>query len=119
MNKSEDLTGLSAIVKETAELRKIIDAPDKISAKQWMINFLNENAKKWRVEMGEDRIIYYLGDQWIFDLDLKNKHFWCYYYKVWEIFYKEYDMKYPDVQQLMRDVVLKPFNCEGFTPDKK
>jgi hypothetical protein len=49
-------------------------------------------------------------------LDLKKKVLWCYFPEVWRIFYEEYDMNYDQVQQLMKNVVLKPLNGEGFTP---
>lgn len=119
MNKQQALERLAAIEKEAAELRKIIDAPDKKSgieqAREWLVNFMNENAKKWNVHVGDGRQVWHLGDQWIFDWDFKNKTLWCYYYKVWEVFYNEYSMTYGEIQNLMKDVVLKPFYCEGFT----
>src|SRR5690606_26755031 len=116
MNKQQALDRLAAIESEVKELRKIIETPDKPTAKDWLINFLNENSGKFTMKLGEDRIVYFLDGQWIFDLDLKNKYLWCYYYKIWEVFYNEYSMGCNDVHELMKDVVLKPLNCEGFIP---
>lgn len=116
MNKTDALARLSAIENEAARLREIITAPEKKSAEQWITDFLNENAKKWRVEMGEGRQVWYIGDQWIFDLNRGNKYFWCYYYEFWEIFEKQYGMKYNEIQNLIKNQVLKHFFCDGFTP---
>lgn len=114
MNKTELLAELKIIEGKAAILREIINAPEKKSAEQWITDFLNENAKKWRVEMGDRRQVWYLEDQWIFDLDLKRKCFWCYYYKFWQILEKRYGMKYDDIQNLIKNQVLKHFICEGF-----
>lgn len=116
MNKTELLAELKIVEEKLARLREMINTPEKKSAEQWITDFLNENAKKWRVEIGDRRQVWYLEDQWIFDLDLKNKNFWCYYYKFWEVFEKEYGMSHNEIHNLIKNQVLKHFNCEGFMP---
>ncbi len=81
---------------------------------EWMLNFIRSN--KFTTEFGEDSITHYLDGQWIFQLDLKNKRLWCYYYKVWGVFYKEYSMDYSDVQALYKNLPGDPLNCKDFTP---
>jgi hypothetical protein len=107
MNKQQALERLSAIEAEAKELREIINAPEKKpSPHEFLTKWLNENRLKLRGELGEDRIIWYRGDQWIFDIDFKNKRFRCYYYTFWNKLETEYLLSYK----------LKTFNCEGFTP---
>ncbi|HRP30506.1 MAG TPA: hypothetical protein PKV73_01375 [Agriterribacter sp.] len=117
MNKQEALTRLTSLENEAKELRKIIEAPEpqqKPSAKEWLLDFLSQEFDK--TKLGNDRIIHYRNGQWIFDLDLKTKILWCYFYEVWNIFYNQYGMNCDQVQQLMKDTVLAPLNCKGFTP---
>jgi hypothetical protein len=117
MNKQQALERLSAIEAEAKELREIINAPEKKpSPHEFLTKWLNENRLKLRGELGEDRIIWYRGDQWIFDIDFKNKRFRCYYYTFWNKLETEYLLSYKQIQEVVKDVLLKTFNCEGFTP---
>jgi hypothetical protein len=98
-----------------AELQKVNEElSKKPTPEEWLLDYLSKGFDK--VEVKKDAIVYYRGDQWIFWLDLKKKVLWCYFPEVWRIFYEEYDMNYDQVQQLMKNVVLKPLNGEGFTP---
>lgn len=96
------------------EIEKEIEK--KPSPHEFLTNWLNENRLKLRAELGEDRIIWYRGDQWIFDADLKTKTFWCYYYEFWRELETENLLSYEQIQEVVKDVLLKPLNCEGFTP---
>jgi hypothetical protein len=101
-----------------AELQKVNEElSKKPTPEEWLLDYLSKGFDK--VEVKKDAIVYYRNEQWIFLLDLKKKVLWCYFPEVWERFYEEYDMNYDHVQQLMRDVALKPLNCEGFTPAEK
>ncbi len=113
MNKEKALERLTALENEAKELRSIINAPEKISAAQWLLNFLSE---PFEVKLTEGCITYYRNNQWIFQQDLKNKILWCYYYKVWEIFEKEYSMNYQAIQELHKNQVNKALGCESLTP---
>jgi len=116
MNKKEAVDRLSAIEKETSELRKIIemsDAPPKPTAKEWLLNFLSE---PFEVRLTKECITYYRDGQWIFQQDLKNKYLWCYYYKVWKVFEIDFILNYNQIQSLIKDVVGKALNCEQFEP---
>jgi hypothetical protein len=119
MNKTDALTRLTSLENEAKELRKIIEMPDQpeeISAKDWLLNFLSQD---FTTQFTKGYVTHYIGDQWVFQQDLKRNTLWCYYYKIWEIFYTKYSMNEDQVQQLMKDVVLELLNCKGFTPDKK
>ena len=113
MNKEKALERLTALENEAKELRSIIDAPEKISAEQWLLNYLSE---PFEVKLTQGYITYYRDGQWVFQQDLKNKILWCYYHEVWRIFEKEYSMNYQDIQALHNKLVGKALNCEGFTP---
>ncbi len=113
MNKELALKRLTALENEAKELRNIINTPEKISAEQWLLNFLSE---PFEVKLTKGFITYYRDRQWVFQQDLKNGYLWCYYYKVCEIFEKEYSMQYTDIQTLIKDVVGKALNCEDLTP---
>lgn len=115
MNKQQALDRLTALEREAAELRKIIEAPEKPAPEQWITNFLNENSKKWRVEVGENWQSWYLGEQKIFEVDLKARIFYCERTLFWNIFHAGYGMEYADILQLITNQILKQFNCEGFT----
>lgn len=111
MNKTIILEGIEyELVPKKTEQKE----PEKPSAKEWLLDYLSKGFDK--VELGKGRIVYHRNGQWIFDLRLSNKILWCYYYEVWERFYKEYGMDCDSVQQLMKDTVLEPLNCKGFTP---
>jgi len=116
MNKEEAIKRLSAVEAETKELRKIIEAPDpapKLTAKEWLLNFLSE---PFEVRLTKEYITYYRDGQWIFQQDLKNKYLWCYYYKVWDVFYTDFGLDYHKTRALIKDVVGKALNCEQLTP---
>jgi hypothetical protein len=102
--------------KSTFETIVFKEIEKKPTAHEFLTNWLNENRLKLRAELGEDRIIWYRGDQWIFDIDFKNKRFRCYYYEFWGKLETEYLLSYKQIQEVVKDVLLKTFNCEGFTP---
>lgn len=111
MNKTAIIDGIEYdLVPKTPEVNR----PVKPSPKEWLLDYLSKGFDK--VELGKGRMVYYRNGQWIFNLNLKNKILWCYFYEVWEVFYKEYAMDYDQVQHLMKEVVLEPLNCRGFTP---
>ncbi len=116
MNKEQALERLILLENEAKELRNIIEQPEvkKPTAEEWLLNFIRSN--RFTTEFGKDSITHYLDGQWIFTLDLKNKYLWCYYYKVWDVFYKEYSMDYKAVKDLYKNLVGDPLNCKGFTP---
>jgi hypothetical protein len=64
----------------------------------------------------EGYITWYIDNQWIFQQDLKSEYLWCYYYKVWEVFEKDYGLNYQQIQDLQRSVVGVAAGCKGFTP---
>ena len=115
MNKQDALIRLSSLENEAKELRKIIETADespKPTAKEWLLNFLSQD---FTVKFTKRYITYYLGDQWVYQQDFKNRYLWCYYYKVWEVFEKEYSMNYQQIQALQREVVGEALNCKEFT----
>lgn len=119
MNKNAALARLTSLENEAKELRKVIEAPDappKQTAEEWLLDFLSQ---PFIVKFTKDYITYYLGDQWIFQQDLKNDRLWCYYYKVWQVFEKEYSLKYEQIQALHKEEVGTALNCKGLTPDEK
>ncbi len=116
MNKSDALKELATIKERVNILEGIINTPEppsKPTAKEWLLDFLSQ---PFTVKLTQGRITYYLGEQWIFQQDFKNKHLWCYYYKVWDVFKKEYSMNYEEIQALQKDVLGTALNCKEFTP---
>ena len=79
----------------------------------WLTNFLKQDFK---IKYNKNNVVWYLGDQWIFHQDNKNKYFRVYYYAAWSIFNREYDMQYGDIQDLYRRVVLDPPELKELTP---
>ena len=116
MNKEETLRRLSNLESEAKELRAIIEAPTEVNnyeaAKKWLKEYIKQPFK---VIHTNGYINYYIDDQWIFQQDLKNKHLWCYYNKVWGVFEKEFSLKYEQIQALHKEVVTEALNCKEFT----
>lgn len=118
MNKEEAIKEVNTIKERLTVLEGIINTPEvpKQTAKEWLLNFLSQD---FTVKLTQGYITYYLGEQWIFQQDFKNGYLWCYYYKVWEVFEKEFGIKYEQIQALQKEVVGKALNCEAFTPDQQ
>jgi len=118
INKEEAIKELTTI-KERVNVLGIINAPEqpaKPTAKEWLLNFLSQD---FTVKLTQGYITYYLGDQWIFQQDLKNKILWCYYFKVWQVFEVDYSMSYQQIQALHEETVGAALNCKGFTAENK
>lgn len=113
MNKEEAQKRLDSLEIEAKELRKIIDAPEKPTARDWLLNFLSQT---FEVKFTKGIVTYYLDGQWIFQQHLKDGVLWCCYHKVWRVFEDEYNMRYNDIQSIMKDVVGEALNCKGLTP---
>lgn len=88
-----------------------------MSAQEWVISFLNENAKKWRVATDETygHHIWYLDNSWLFHLNSEEKTFTVSYPFFVSILIDQFDLTYDDIKHLVRTLVLKRFNCEAIT----
>jgi hypothetical protein len=95
------------------QIKKIEEGTKKPSPEQYLIDILNKLTGK----LFHGIQVWYLDDQWIFEVNYKNKILWCHYLKVWEKFYHYNDMKDEDIQRLMQTVVCNALNLEGFTLD--
>jgi hypothetical protein len=108
--------------KEKSTFETIIfkEIKNKLSAHEFLTNWLNENRAKLVGKLADsgDRIIWYRDEQWIFDADFKDKWFLCYYFEFWDKLETEYHLTYDQIQEVVKDVLLKPFDCEGFTPKR-
>lgn len=105
---------LQAAEKEIADIRNQMEKASP-SAEQWLREYISQ---PFEVRISPGYRTYYLNGKWIFQEDFKNNIFWCYSTEVWDIFYDKFGMKYKGVKMLYKDVVLKAFNCEGFTTEK-
>ena len=91
------------------------ETPKKPTAEKWLKDFIFKN--KFETEIKNRYIIYSLDGQWVFVQNFKYEQFWVYYPKAWKVFEDDYSMKYDDIQNLYKEVVLKAFNCEEFIPN--
>jgi len=114
--KEQAIEHLANLKKEIEKYEAIVNAPEKPNAREWLINYMNENDGGFQVKVKKDYIWYYRDGQWIFRQDLKNKELDCYYYKFWQVFESEYSMKREDIQELIKGVVGEALNCKEFTP---
>ena len=102
-------------IEATPELLKQVQdalAAPKQTAKEWLLDYL---SKPFEVKLTKGYITYYRDGQWVFHQDLKNKYLWCYYYEVWRIFEKEFNMNNEQIQALYKEVVGEALNCKEFT----
>ena len=67
------------------------------------------------IKLVDNGIIYYIGEDWIVNQDVKNKIVYFSYYRFWSFFEKEFELKFDDIQSFTTDMVKKHLNCEGFT----
>lgn len=110
---------IAAMEKELAAMKLEVNQAEISNiekARQWLVNFLNENDGKFEIQVKKDAHTYYRNDQWLFQLDLKNNGLWVYYYSTWLILQTKYSLNYNEIQQLIKDVVGEAFNCKDFTP---
>ena len=97
------------IVLTAEQIQQIADAKKpKKTAKEWLEEFMKQ---EFTVKFTPGCITYYIGDQWIFKLDFKNKVLWCYYPKVWKVFEDKFGMDYQQIQALHAEVVAPTLNC--------
>jgi hypothetical protein len=121
MDRQAALKKISALEAELAKLKQIVSQEETKdqrieAAKEWLISWLNENREKFTCKLGDGCIIYFLKNQWIFDLNLESKSFWCYYDIFWRKFKTDFNLQYSEIQSVVSNILLKPFNCVGFTP---
>lgn len=123
MNKDFIKQEIKKVEETLSDLRKKLEEPeppqkDIEGAKKWLVDFLNENFQsgKATVKVSEDYMTYYVDGQWVFQKDRKNRVFRVYYYKCWVIFYERFNLEHADVRNIIAELVLKPFGCEGYTP---
>ena len=110
---------ITAMEKELAEMNAELNKPDKSNielATEWLVNFMNENDGKFTVKVKDGFHTYYRGDQWLFQLDFKNKTLWFYYYKVLYKISNQFSLEYNEVQLVIANVVGEAINCKEFTP---
>ena len=105
---------LILLQKEMDKLTNIINEPEKLTAKDWLIDYL---SKPFDVELSKGFIIYYSDGKWVFQQDLKNGRLWVCYSQVWQFFENEYGMNYEQIQALVKEVVGEALNCKELTPD--
>ena len=84
----------------------------KQTAKEWLLDYM---SKPFEVRLTKGYITYYRDGQWVFQQDIKDKILWCYYYEVWQVFERDFGMKYDEIQALQKDVVGETLNCRDFT----
>ena len=100
--------------KETKQLRQIIDAAEK-TAKPTAEELLLSIFRQCTAKNSDGYITWYIDDQWVFKLELKNERLWCYYFNSWKVFETDYNLDYPQIQKLQRNVVGVAAGCKEFT----
>ena len=60
--------------------------------------------------------IYHKDGEWIFYQDCKNEKFWTHYYKYWELFESNFDLKYQEIQAITKYLVEEALKREVTTP---
>lgn len=86
----------------------------KQTAKEFLLEIL---SKPFEVKLTGGYITYYQNGKWVFQQDLENMKLWVRWVSVWRVLSQTYSLKYSGIQSLIKEVVLKPLNCKGFTPD--
>jgi len=116
MNKQSALDRLTAIENEAAELRKIIDAPEKPTPEEIFWQLCEGLTLKIDKEKYPNSTFLFKDDKYFFEYDSKNRNLWCSYKHIWGVFEKEYSMQYSDIQSLIKLLVEEHFKCKGITP---
>lgn len=62
-----------------------------------------------------DSIFLMKGGKYFFEI--KKPYLWCSYSNVWDVFAKEYGMRYNEIQSLITNVVEEHFKMKGLTPE--
>jgi len=81
--------------------------------------FLNENKTLWSVELFKDNMVYYLDDDWVFQLQLNTKIFWVNHSIIWSPLDTLFGIKYEEIQRIIIEHILSKFNFYGFLPKSK
>ena len=83
-----------------------------------------EEAKKDLLEvfnqchlvLKEKPIFFNQMDEWMFEIDSKNGHFWYSYYRIYQFFGQKYGYNEQQINDLITSVLLHPLKIEGITP---
>lgn len=116
MDKQDALKRLSAIENEAAELRKLIDAPDRPTPAERFWQLCEGLSLKIDKEKYTDYVLFFKEDVSQFEYNTKNGYLWCRYSSIWSVFEKEYNMRYDDIRSLIKIQVEEHFRCKGVTP---
>lgn len=87
-----------------------------MTKKQRFKEFLQGLEIKINLKEYPDSIFFFKGDDYYFEYDWKNKRFWVSYDRVWKVFQEEYNMKYYEIQSLIKTQMEQDFKLEGITP---
>lgn len=59
---------------------------------------------------------YKYNDVLLFDYNIKNGYFWCHYNRFWLVLESKFDMKYEQIQSLVKYMVEEHLICKDVTP---
>ena len=113
--KEQALEHLSAIERETTELRLIIDQPEKPTAEQKFLDLWDGTTNVLN-EQYPQSIFLKKDNKVLFEQDLKNKLLLCDYYPIWSVFQTEYLMDYYQTQAFIKNILENHLNIRGLKP---
>ena len=111
------ISEIEAAEKHLADLKNKLNAkkPDLECAEKWLKDYISKPFEM-KINTEKQTIIYSRDGVWIFEQDLENKRFWYSDYNLYSDFKDKFRLNFDETEQLITDVVLKHFNCEGLTP---
>lgn len=118
MNKEQALGRLTAIEKEAAALRKIIETPERVSKEERFKQLVEGWEYKVDLHKFPTSIFYFKGNKFLMEYDFKSQFCRMNSPAVWEILQSEYLMEDHLTQAFIKKQLEKHFNLKGVTPTK-
>jgi len=85
-----------------------INKPNNPSAAEKMlIDYLD---KPFDLRFNEGYITFYRNNHWVYQQDLRNNIFWCYFNGLWNVFNEKFSFDYTETQAIYNRILLKPVN---------
>jgi hypothetical protein len=93
------------------------DLLDMLEQNKSNVSFLNSDGSTSKHPNSRFEILNEEGE-WLFDIDYdsKNPHFWYSYYRIYEFFTNKYSIKYDDIQEVMKSILVGHLNLKDVTP---
>ncbi len=100
----------------TDNVKKLFGSIPRLVARIWLEDLLSQMVVKEDQEKFPDRIFFFIGDECLMNLELKNWSLWCSHDAIWSILEKKIGTEYSKVQSFIKNVMEQHFKNEEVTP---